>query len=1161
MYRPGRGVWAACAAGLALLLPLPAHAFPVVEGAGALSSLLASLSAMLAGSTLSLPARRKARRRGILLAILAIAAGIVLAFYAAIQARDDVNIARQSRPLLNLPDALAQRSAIDQTHAPDALRDAIARDLFIDPGMYRQGAYATHARIYVNHDADAQRHQPTPRTALPAAPGDTDRIRDLWRAHDGRVILVSEDAGRLAQLAFEMPDPPRLLWLGDPAFQATSPLEAARQVPASADAFTLPVVDIRQPRVIRETHTLHNAKRLPLADILLMTDAELMRWLRAHDPVFTGYDDTLHDRLAARLSELPSDAPWRVLDGGLEAHFFDAGRGITPDYPTKRLISPKRLMTLYMETGRVTFLCTTRNTCPDTLPAHATRRVTFRDKDRDDRISALADLPRDRLYVAISNDQETAGNALLAGWWLTRSGHDYIGEFPLPGRFSLEEIRARARADGHTSLAPYRSSDRPEARLRDALETAAQSLGWAWTMLLAGALLRIALLPVHLAAIRPLYDGTARHGPATLASLAVLGAMVTAFLWLDRALLDHAVIGFDFYAQPIRAALFDPLSPDTATGLSPSGGFEANRTTLAAALAAALLVQAALSFPTRPAHLCAIAGLVAGLWLSGLISRIEAPLLLFLLGSECAVLAVQALPAARARRAANQHRAGYYRTLPVAAHPPLPEKFALTSMVAGHQPGVLTRLDATPPAERARRLLRIDKSLARADRLIVRSASSARCESARGGWYASPCIDATEHALADAIEAQRAAGLSHVWVQPYLPARLRGTIASIDTAARRGVAHLAPEGHAPGSTQAIILDTPAARMTHSRLWRALRRAERRLDGPVHLEVSIGRGLVIHQARRLTPETAPEALLWPDGHRALRLAADLVAQPCRLTGEVLEQATRDRALYLRGYLYWRRTRPAMRGIWRTRRLRDLEGRLAALSNPQNDALSIPEIQARLRHILDRTQEIWRLTQARGAPARVVATLEIRTNGALDAALAPPSTPAFLPATAPRDADRRDYLHAMLSACLGLFAQAAARIESDPARRRSSGLAELIGPPFAARRDLRDPSPVTEPPSGAIVPGPVRGVPWPSTAPAPPDDPAAHVLVGMEIGPEWVRDIPRFAGCVAHFGHSDSHVGLTARETGTPYYLVSAETIARLLAMPLIVEPPALSDTAD
>ena len=1192
-------------AGALLIAASPAHAFPVVEGTGALSSLLGALSAMVAGSaTASNRATRQPglRRAGLLLLAGITVVAVLVAAQAHLAAREDIHAARQSRPQLNLPDAVAARTAITQTPAPEAIPAAIAEGLFVAADDFYAGDFADHRRVYINADSHAQRHQPTAATSLLLAPTDLDALKRQTDRHDGRLLLMSEDLGHLARLGLSLDPSPRLLWLGDPELSTGAEVPLSRRVPRDADVDTLPLVDIRGPRVLRETHTLHNAISRPLGDLVVMTDVELATWLDRTRPVFTAYDEALYPQLAGRLARLGPDPPWSVLSGGLEAQFFPPGlpfmtqgRGIAPDYPTKRLLDPDRIEALYAATDKLRFLCTTPSVCPDNLPRAERVMIDFTGQSRAARMAALAELPRDALYVAVSGSQESAGNALLAGWWLTRTGHAYLGELPLPRRFSLEEIRARASADGATSLAPYRDPGRSAVRLRAALSHAIDTLGWAWAMLVTGALVRAALLPAQWPAVRALYDGAAPPGAAMIGSLAVLAGMVAAYLWLDRTLSDFALIRFDLYAQPLRAALFG-MPPDAGAAPPDAGAFEAARTSLAAVLATALIAQVALSFPTRPRHLALVAGLVAALWAGGLLSAIPAPMALFLLGSEAAVLLFQAPLAARFLARARLRRHGLHAGLPATGANDLPGKVALTCRAGPPQPGLVAELAGRDRADLdalARRALRTDPALARSERLIVRSADMDGVESRRGGWHASPIVPPTPAALAQALTDQAAAGLDHAWIQPLRVAEAVGTLVSIDTDGTRGRARLDAPGTPTGSGDTLDLDTRTARRHHHRLWRLLRRAERRLGGPVHLEVSMTGGRpALHQARRMDPIVSPEARIWPHGRRDLALAADLVAAPNRLTGEVLAHATGGAAIYLRGFLYWHRARlpRKLRPPWRNPSLTRLEERvhtlclraghtdspatgtrntpewarpavptcLAAATSPGGCVPVTPtdptvaECQAIVRDALDVMTTLWALTQARGAPSTVPARLAIHTcencttGPELDAALAPARHATMLSQSATRD--RRTYLHDLLCVCLSVFAGSAARLIPEACARAGAGLADILGTPFAPGRDIRDAAPMTAPEPDIIVPGPIRGHPWDADrAMGPPDHPEKHILIGVEIGPQWARHLERFAGLVACYGHPQSHVGLTAAATATPFRRVASTELPRLKAL--------------
>ena len=552
----------ALAAGLSVL-PGSAHAFPVAEGAGALSSLAGVIAASMAGAA---PGRAGLRRRTrwlvgaigalVIVTLLASALSAVLIYRAVHENR----LARQSRPALELTAERAEPAGREIAFTARAAAWAQARDFFLDLDAYRAGDVLPDApRVQIDHVPGSQRFQPW-RVPIRVTAGDAAGLLDAIRTTDGPVILLGQSRGALVAAGQRIARTPdlasrdvRALWTGQPAFFVTEQTRARHgdwpAIPPpdrQTGIFEMPLVDIRPRATLLETHTLATARNVPLSDILLMRDSEIDALLGT-GVVFTGYDTARYPLLHARL-RADFAGRYAFLAGGLEAHYFDQRNrfrgGLTPPYPNKRLLDPWSVMRLVALRDDVRFVCTTPQACPSNIPREMRVTLPFRDLDRAGRVAAVAALDPTHLHIGVSSDQESTGNVLIAGFYAAQAGVPWLGEFTQPSRFSLERVRMwvleTVGRDG--TLAAYRDHHALRLAAIDGLGHLVATLGWAGAMIVLGVGLRLALWPAQRVVTRGYY-GPVPHPAAGLgAATLILAAVVGAYFALSHAVSMHFAI-------------------------------------------------------------------------------------------------------------------------------------------------------------------------------------------------------------------------------------------------------------------------------------------------------------------------------------------------------------------------------------------------------------------------------------------------------------------------------------------------------------------------------------------------------------------------------------------------------------------------------------------
>lgn len=218
-------------------------------------------------------------------------------------------------------------------------------------------------------------------------------------------------------------------------------------------------VDIRSNQDIIETHTLENAIKWSISDFYHMSDKQIINWFNNHkNIVFISFKDIdgNYETLEYRLKDIKG-LNYHYVKGGLN-YYFNKGYTITPKYLNYNvMINPLDAMEMYTKDKKIKFICSNKK-CIDNLPSEDTYIIEIKDNKKENIINYIKSLNSDFRYITVSDNQETDGNAILIGYWLTQQNKKYIGKLPLYQRFSLEYIKSKILKDN--SLNNYRDNNK-----------------------------------------------------------------------------------------------------------------------------------------------------------------------------------------------------------------------------------------------------------------------------------------------------------------------------------------------------------------------------------------------------------------------------------------------------------------------------------------------------------------------------------------------------------------------------------------------------------------------------------------------------------------------------------------------------------------------------
>lgn len=877
------------------------------------------------------------------------------------------------------------------------------------------------------------------------------------------------------------------------------------------DLFEMEPVDIRNQREIRETHTVFNARNLSSLSILLMTDREIKEAINfSEKTVFVSYDDDYRYRLIEqRLKGM--NVPFKFLKGGLgEGHFFKGdGNSLTPEYfGFAKEVSAKKAMELYVGSQSIYFICTNEGHCSQDLPKDRTIKIDFHKMSIAKREFFVDSLDSRNKYIIVSDNQETAGNAIILGYYFSKSDKKLLGNLKTPYFFSLEYITREMLANKYDSLEHYRGDDfvtMLAAKTELIMSSASENLGSSIILLvLMGLLSRIIILPIQ----RSTFAGYYAHEPSK--SKVIISAILV-FLFVV------SIYQFTNY-----------LSATHAVPMSDIVILESFKDVLVVVFGGLLILQAFLSFSTDKKMAGFMVLVVAFLLHESYISAIESPTLLVLTVGEAVAVLFQV-----------PYFIGFRKKLYLADKGVFIDKFNGIKP----QPGKwFQTIDYVDPSKKGYLFKHssyefVLKFLKDDVDYILRSCDDSIFEEKMAGINDSFICKKGD--IRNNIERLN---LSHYWIQEYVKAECYG-VASSKPTFDSDFTFL--ESHKNNATEGIgqeyaykytDVKIPAA---HKDLIERIDKIEKKLSSYVNIEYCIKDNKVyILQVRKIYNKFADESSIYPRRMSEFKLAESFMVNCSPITGSIIETVTGGDYKFIGSYLFERKNKGFKKLLFSQAKIDNILIQLneIELKIKRN---SINGIQSEvISNLLLIYSDVYRLTQSLQNSDVVISVPEIVTNGSgndLDLCTNKDISDRMVIIKG-----KRDSLHYLSLYATALIEKVVRQLISGEIKNYNIlNLSEgIISEAGDYKMQLQD--------SGSdikvIVDGDFTGYLHDCNNEYLEEEKV--IVIGEEVGSSWVKRLENVGAIISAYGHKLSHLSITAKESNIPYIVVGAKNYKKL-----------------
>ncbi|WP_425263221.1 PEP-utilizing enzyme [Vibrio owensii] len=1115
----------------ALLLAAPCYAFPVVEGASVIGSLAGVLCSLMVGLMPSTSKNIKLVTGMIVILFLSLA-------YIGADVKSDMQqsaideFAHLSRPILPSPAEAIKRSQQKELVYDQELfefsQSSIDQNLSLEK-YYVEREYAELYPVFLDYVPGGFNFKPE-RFAENVEVTDIEKLTEIVERHNGKVALFSSQSTNLeyaAKAAYERTGH-RLFKVSLPEF-GFSDDEKIAEMELNTDlwfqdydnVYTENLIDVRS--AIEELNTLENAINVSVLDFYVMTDAEITEFLGSIDnPIFVSYHPHTYTFIHDRLKRLNLD--YKMLKGGLD-ELYDRDYTITPMYLNiSRELDPYEVMRDYSESRDLKFICIEEAHCLNNLPVDDTYYFSIRQNGREAVKAKLEELPKNHRYITVSTNLETYGNSVLAGYWLNQSDHTYVGMFSHSDRFSLDFIHIDMMDKQNLLLSEYQEKFSWKQNLiHDSTEFVSEfTAGWVVLFLALGAVFRSVLAPIQMQLSKSYYF---KHSQAKtgVASIVLLLALVWAYTGLNGLILNHGLVShleitsFEHGVKTVMAALF----------------------------ASMIIFQLSISFPRNRRLKFSMMGLIVGVYLCGLIDHIVTPILFFLIGSELVAILIQLPYYAQYR--VQEKLPGIYFTNYLSRDDSLPEKWRLVNEFNDAE-GFLVSKQATDNS--ILQAIEFEFESMSKGLYLVRSCANDIKESALGGYHESLIVERED--ILKTSKAMLDSDLDFVWVQPYYQTKHNGVITSISSDAEGihlayGQGDSATEG-GKGCLEKVLSQEDMEFFKELKLLKAV---EKHFESPVQIE--FGRThddeIILYQVRLLDPLKYEVSKLYKLGKQGIQLHESYLVRSTRMTGSILEEVSNRSIIHVAGYNYLS-LKSGYESLYVTKRqYRVIEEKLLSLQSRFEQGEGPLSTMSMIDELIVLYRQIFKLTQSRNGFNEIDSPVRFCQFGAVDgndleicAERAVLKHPVLLQDKLTYA--RRDALHNLIVWVNHMLSKLLKEYSTYIGLEKYSDytLSQLkqIGAVNRFEPLPYSPSSLFEEQSQngkVIVEGDIEGRPFDIEGVSPegfmvPDN-EKLILVGEEIPSGWVKHLHRFSGIYSIYGHSASHLAISAREMGIPY----------------------------
>ena len=542
-----------------MTVSIPAYAFPLADSVSGISSLIGVISLVIAGIFPSLKKSKSASFMllsaiGLLFVVVVLSSFII---YESNINKSEIDIVRQSRPESFLIKDTQEREKVQHLEFGEedieffnsyhlskkliSLSDfkSIPKDKYIEP-------------INIDFNPNFTTYKTDIIKGFKI--GDFDSVSAYVKKRNGRIMLAGGSVKDRVRVAREVFNRSGILVniLKDEnivySYLNRSSSDSIPYLSGNFDIFSLnSIYDLRAKESIKQARTVFNADIATIMDLALLPNWRLRELFGNNESVFVDYYEDTYAAANAILKDANVEG-YHFIRGGLKEHFKD-GYGLVPNHYNKRIIDPFILMDIVKSTNKVRFICTNNSICSNNIPKAMQVNIPYAEMEIPAFNREIINLPKDFLYVTLSSNQETTGEALTVGYLLISSGHQYLGELPLFERFSIEEIRHKIGKSStyDTSLDEYREKTISIADYTPIMHKMINYFGWAFSFFFIGCLLRLICTPLQLPVYRSYYflktDNTLRLLMSMLTPvIIIIGYFKIDYLISYYGIIDHSLM-------------------------------------------------------------------------------------------------------------------------------------------------------------------------------------------------------------------------------------------------------------------------------------------------------------------------------------------------------------------------------------------------------------------------------------------------------------------------------------------------------------------------------------------------------------------------------------------------------------------------------------------
>ncbi|MEZ8295852.1 PEP-utilizing enzyme [Vibrio splendidus] len=1109
-----------------LLMSSPqAYAFPLADGAGTLSTLAGVIASLLFAI---IPSPSKQQKTW--MAIIAVGVVVFIGMFSALsfyylqneKHQSQLDEVRQSRPEIQLNKDITARETIYGAPLTATLQNFLREDrikVFRFEEWKNTRSSDNLELVVVNYretslsdKAYTVRHY-----------SDRDKVDFMAFATstDKQLVLYSFDnqySVSLAKALFEE-EGIKVSILPSQGGYARRTVRPEQQVDLGEGIFRVQhLYDLRNDKNIKETHTVYNAEIFTTFDLVFTPHWQLKSVFSDQSPVFTAYYPNYET--ANFFLEAAGITHHRFIKGGLQHHFLNNKLNLTPDYFNNRVVTPEQVHKWYINHDKIRFLCMSQGNCLDNLPNEQTFVISYKDMTRQEYFNAIAQLPKDAFYVTVSNNQETAGLAIMTGYHLIQTDHSYLGELPAYSRFSLEHVRHYIGRNFtyDTSLTEYQNTHYSMADFAYEMKGWIDEYGYLAIFMLAGCVCRVICFPMQFMIYKSYYREVKLGIVSSLLGLMVPVFIILYYLELSALLSDYAVI-------PHRQ--MDTFLNQGATDLK-------------IVFIALVALQSYLSFPTKPLIYGSIIGLVSGVYLLGYMDPITQPMMMFLLTGEVVSICLQLPFYIQALREQRRQQAGYALIPIKQGISRYPDKWLNLTKTAS-SPGILVSSAINKDTFFEQVVPRLSSAS-----LMVRSASTQDVESALGGYYESY---KTDKAYAfESLKTLAALGCDYGFIQPFIEAQRYGTVSSIALNGQGmhcvlGAHTSATEGTRTAQEYIIPRSKPAPLCDElTRIRKTMLKLENTFKSPLLVELALSDTSVVILQVRTQPDS-PTTVLFPLTMDDVVLAEDFLVKSTYTNASILQHISAKQYIGINGYLYRCQTFRSKGGLCTaaSNRVLGKEVTDAYLSVTASISTNPGYWLHQLKEAVDRYERLYKRSQSHfiGRQETLYPLMRFRVEASVNELdISGEWTVTALEGE--QQLLRRAYIHELIvlnNAMLNLILSKIMYCEAVPSNLEVRHLLNGDGAVFVDTYEATQP--LTQAATDSVFyPGDFTGALWCAKSKAPPPH-AGMVLFGDEIASDWVKDLHLFKAVISLYGHENSHLAISARAMQIPYKKVSQE----------------------